>query len=196
VAAIGTAPPPGTVNAEQLAALWLAAGGSVADAPTAVAIALAESHGQINAHNPSGASGLWQILGAPSGVSGNVYDPATNARMAVAKYKQAGNSWSPWTTYTSGAYRQYLSQATEAVKVRTAGLGISLKDIPVVGPIASAASSAAGTVSSIADLVTSGSFWLRVLEALGGIVLLVLGLVSLAGGSPSDITAVAAKAVK
>jgi hypothetical protein len=54
----------------------------------------------------------------------------------------------------------------------------------------------ASGIGNIADLVTSGAFWLRVLEALGGIVLLVLGLVSLAGGSPSTITAAAAKAVK
>ena len=39
----------------------------------AAAIALAESGGDPNAHNASGASGLWQILGQV--VRGNIFNP-------------------------------------------------------------------------------------------------------------------------
>jgi hypothetical protein len=35
-----------------------------------------------------------------------VYDPLTNARMAVAKYRSQG--FGAWEAYTNGAYRQYL----------------------------------------------------------------------------------------
>ena len=96
----------------QLEGLWINAGGPRSQAPIAAAIAEAESAGNPNARNPSGASGLWQILGAPAGVSGNMFNPATNARMAVAKFKQAGNKFTPWVTFTNGAYRAFLSGKT------------------------------------------------------------------------------------
>lgn len=97
----------------QLEGLWINAGGPKSLAPLAAAIAEAESGGNSDARNPSGASGLWQILGNP--FPGNPFDPATNARMAVAKWRDApggGNNFSPWVTYTSGAYKAYLSGKT------------------------------------------------------------------------------------
>jgi len=77
-----------------LKALWREAGGPSWAAPRAERIALCESGGYIYAHNPSGASGLWQILGNP--FPGNPYNPYTNARMAVAKFRGAGGSFAPW----------------------------------------------------------------------------------------------------
>jgi hypothetical protein len=59
------------------------------------------------------------------------------------------------------------------------------------GAVGSAANAVAGAVTStatIADLLTSGSFWLRVLEGVGGVVLLVLGLRALSGGDGNPIT--------
>lgn len=97
----------------QLEGLWINAGGPRDQAPTAAAIAEAESGGNSDARNPSGASGLWQILGNP--FPGNVFDPATNARMAVAKYKDSptgGNNFDPWVTFTDGSYRAYMSGKT------------------------------------------------------------------------------------
>ena len=93
----------------QLEGLWINAGGPRDEAATAAAIAEAESGGNSDARNPSGASGLWQILGNP--FPGNAFDPATNARMAVAKWKAAGG-FSPWVTFTNGSYRAYLSGKT------------------------------------------------------------------------------------
>lgn len=77
-----------------LEALWRGAGGPAWAAPRAARIAICESGGYIYAHNPSGASGLWQILGNP--FPGNPYNPYTNARMAVAKFRAAGHSFAPW----------------------------------------------------------------------------------------------------
>jgi hypothetical protein len=97
----------------QLEGLWINAGGPKNLAPTAAAIAEAESGGNSDARNPSGASGLWQILGNP--FPGNPFDPATNARMAVAKWREApdgGQNFSPWVTFTSGAYKAYMSNGT------------------------------------------------------------------------------------
>lgn len=118
----------------QLEGLWINAGGPRDQAATAAAIAEAESGGNSDARNPSGASGLWQILGNP--FPGNPFDPATNARMAVAKYKQApggGDNFSPWVTFTDGSYRAYLS-------------GKTTPDANVPGsPSSQAAAAAAGT---------------------------------------------------
>ena len=49
----------------QLERLWTEAGGASRMAALMAAIAEAESSGNSQAHNPSGASGLWQILGLP-----------------------------------------------------------------------------------------------------------------------------------
>lgn len=95
-----------------LSQLWINAGGSPQLANTMAAIAMAESGGNPNAQNPSGASGLWQILmPANAGyVHGNVFDPFVNAQAAVAIEKAQGLN--AWTTYTSGAYRQFLGSAS------------------------------------------------------------------------------------
>jgi Lysozyme like domain len=97
-------------------------------ATTAVAIARAESGGNINALNstpPDLSYGLWQInmlgqLGvnrrAQFGLSTNdeLYDPWTNARVAHA-ISAGGTNWAPWSVYKSGAYQKFMSQATEYV---------------------------------------------------------------------------------
>lgn len=95
----------GTYTYSQLEGLWDKAGGPRDMAAVMAAIAEAESSGNADAHNASGASGLWQILGLP--FPGNPFDALTNARMAVSKYMSQGLG--AWTTYTSGAYRQFLN---------------------------------------------------------------------------------------
>lgn len=70
------------------------------------AVALAESRGNPRARNPSGASGLWQILGLP--FPGDPFDPLTNARMAVSKYGSQGLR--AWEAYTNGNYRQFMAR--------------------------------------------------------------------------------------
>lgn len=87
-----------TYSFSGLEALWEGAGGPYADAWAAAKIAECESGGRINAYNPSGASGLWQILGAPRYWTGSTdwFNPFTNALAAVAKFRQAGDSFAPW----------------------------------------------------------------------------------------------------
>lgn len=106
----------------QIEQLWEKAGGSPSLAPTMAAIALAESGGNPQAlnNNPSTGDysvGLWQInyygnllssrtqrYGPPSLLQSN---PLANAKAAV-DLAQGGNGLGNWTTYTSGAFRQYL----------------------------------------------------------------------------------------
>jgi hypothetical protein len=100
-----------TYSYAQLEGLWIKAGGPKSLAPLMAAIAEAESGGNSNAYNASGATGLWQILGAVNPADQpNLRDPAVNAREAVLKYKSQGLD--AWTTYTSGAYKAFLNGST------------------------------------------------------------------------------------
>ena len=87
----------GVYSFSGLEALWVSAGGPPGVKWAAASIAECESGGRPWAYNPSGASGIWQILGAPRGWTGstNWFDPWVNALAAVTKYRQAGG-FSPW----------------------------------------------------------------------------------------------------
>lgn len=84
----------GQLTPSQVGALWVEAGGPSWAEPAAESVAMCESGDNTNAYNPSGASGLWQILG--SVVGGNLFNGYTNALNAVAKFKAAGNTWNAW----------------------------------------------------------------------------------------------------
>jgi hypothetical protein len=94
----------GTYSFQELRQLWIQAGGPPGAATIMAHVALAESTGNPKAHNRSGASGLWQILGLP--FPGDPFDPLTNARMAVAKYRAGGLG--PWEA-SRRAWGRYVS---------------------------------------------------------------------------------------
>jgi len=103
------------VSYAQAEGLWIKAGGDPSVAAIAAAIMFPESGGNPQAINPTDNNGtqsswgLWQIsTGTHATPDPNWADPLTNAKLAVAKYKGAGNSFRPWGTYNSGAYRRYL----------------------------------------------------------------------------------------
>jgi Lysozyme like domain/Tachylectin len=107
----------GTLGFAQIEGYWVAAGGPASNAATAAAIAGAESSyypGIIQSGQPYSTTGwgLWQITPGSSvsqfGRDYQLLDPWNNAGAAVAKYRAAGNSFRPWTTYNNGAYRQFL----------------------------------------------------------------------------------------
>ena len=91
----------GTLSCSGLEALWVEAGGSPGAEVTAASIAMAESDGNQFATGTVGERGYWQIN--PVNGSLSTYDPYGNARAAVIMSGN-GTNWSPWTTYTSGAY--------------------------------------------------------------------------------------------
>lgn len=94
----------------------------------ATAIALAESRGNVIAHNavpPDDSYGLWQInmlgklrnerlnaYGLPAVEA--LYDPATNARVAFALYRGRGGNFRDWSTFTGGQYKAFMARATAA----------------------------------------------------------------------------------
>ena len=110
----------GTYSYAQLMSLWINAGGPKALAPLAAAIAEAESGGNsdaYNGHDSNGrggtqvSAGLWQISNGTMTPVPGWSNPATNAQDAVAKWKGA-SGFSPWGTYTSGAYKAFMNGST------------------------------------------------------------------------------------
>ena len=92
----------GTLSCPGLEELWEQAGGSDAQAVMAASIAMAESSGQQFATGAAGERGYWQIN--PDHGSLSTYDPLGNAKAAVI-ISDDGANWTPWTTFTSGAYQ-------------------------------------------------------------------------------------------
>jgi LysM repeat protein len=92
----------GTLSCAGLEELWEQAGGSHAEAFMAAEIAMAESSGQQFATGTVGERGYWQIN--PNHGSLSTYDPLGNAKAAVI-ISGDGTNWTPWTTFTSGAYQ-------------------------------------------------------------------------------------------
>lgn len=90
----------------QLERFWIDAGGDPELAPEMAAIGLAESRGQNVRQRGQPLRrtgwGIWQIT--PGNRS--LLDPQRNARAAVRKETELGLG--AWTTYTSGAYRDFL----------------------------------------------------------------------------------------
>jgi LysM repeat protein len=91
----------GTLSCGGLEELWEDAGGSAGQAVMAASIAMAESGGQQFATGTVGERGYWQIN--PNHGSLSTYDPLGNAKAAVI-ISDDGTNWTPWTTFTSGAY--------------------------------------------------------------------------------------------
>lgn len=155
------------------------AGFNQQSALTATAVALAESGGNTDAHNttpPDDSYGLWQInmLGSlgPArmkqfGISSpsQLFDPKTNAKAAFIIYKNAGYRFSPWTTFTSGAYKSHLAEGSVPANV--------------VGGVQNAASAldVGGAVNAVGDTLFKGVAGLT--GVIIGITLIVLAVVIL-----------------
>lgn len=117
------------LSPEQIAQHAYDAGFRGKDLTTAVAVAMAESGGQTTAHNPTppdDSYGLWQInmhgsLGPDRreefdlDSDKDLFDPKTNAEAAF-EISGKGDSFQPWTTFTGGAYEEYLGKARRAAQ--------------------------------------------------------------------------------
>lgn len=114
----------GMLTATQIKTVAANAGFSGPDLITAVAVALAESGGNPDAHGDTtlgsgtGSFGLWQIYSDAHPQYGPdftvLYDPQTNANAAYSIYAAAGYRFTPWTTYNAGTYQSFVSQAQTA----------------------------------------------------------------------------------
>jgi len=137
-----------------------------------VAVALAESGGRtnaINANNKDGSvdRGLMQINSVHAALlaTGDVFDPADNARMAHVVWASSG--WRAWSTYNNGAYLPFM------------GRGLAVINNPAIMPVISATPvtpSAANGGANIGSLISSSSTWTRIVSFLVGLALIILVL--------------------
>lgn len=152
-------------------------------AKVAAAVAMAESGGNPNAHNdvpPDDSWGLWQInmigsMGparrAQFGLSSNsqLTDPKTNAK-AMKAISFGGGNFNPWSTYTNGSYRKWLSN-----DVKDDGSGKS--HIPIIGGAIDSAQDTAHALSTIASVTGKSAVWLSDVKNWERIAFVVVGSV-------------------
>lgn len=90
------------------------------DLRIATAVAKAESGWNTDSRyvtSQEDSRGLWQIntYAHPDLAQWNLYDPTKNAQAARIVWRNAGNKWTPWTTYTRGTYLQFLDDTDAAI---------------------------------------------------------------------------------
>jgi hypothetical protein len=167
----------------QLEELWIAAGGARTAAPTAAAIALAESGGNPNAEdrdsNGTIDRGLWQINSTHGALS--TFDVLANAKAAV-KIAGEAKSWEPWVTYKTGAFEQYLTPANLKSGIQQGekgavdeGIAAAISGVPK--DVEGGAKSALGVIESL--FPGAPDWWKYAVEAivlLAGAFLVVWGI--------------------
>lgn len=119
------------VNFGEAYQLALSAGANPDEAKTLAAIAGAESSydtSVVSKPNTNGTvdRGLWQINSVHSQYDPNqlTTDPSYNAKAALDILR--GQGWKAWTTYTNGAYKQFLSGDPNAVGAAAVTAGAQL----------------------------------------------------------------------
>lgn len=162
----------------------------------AVAVAIAESGGNTNAHNaipPDNSYGLWQInmLGdmGPSrrkqfGLSSNdeLYDANVNAK-AMSALSNGGTNWKPWTTYTRGTYRAYMARGMAAAGSSSGTVGV-IETLPVKDESGSFTS-----ITRFFDRLQDPQFWIWFGLFSAGVLLVLIGAIRMTGdGHLSGIT--------
>lgn len=185
-------------NAE-LQNLWNAAGGDPALAETMAAIALAESSGDPQARNVnvdgSIDRGLWQI-NSSNFDSDTLTDPRVNASWAVKIEKSQGLR--AWVTYKNDAYKIYLDGTTQPSVTRTRPDGSGESGggaLAWMGAFAGGPSTLAektfttlfgGGIGGLADVFKGAIWlmnprsWLRMVEFVAGMTMMLFGFIGLA----------------
>lgn len=188
----------------QLARVALAGGFSPLAVPLAVAVAMAESGGKVSAvggPNSNGTYdyGLWQINSVHGLDSRRLTtEPFYNASAAHKIYKDARSSFRPWATFTGGKVNPNVVKDVQALggKYPTVVSAGPATAAPINDPIGNAVTDAGGAVadvvpglSEVADLargvgglvgaLTDGRTWVRVVQVVGGVGMVVAGAVLL-----------------
>lgn len=122
----------------QLEALWIKEGGRPASAPYAASIIMAETGGDNLSIGDGGQSFSFAQFFKPANPDLNFKrlrkDPAYAMRSMISKSNN-GRSWSAWSTYNNGAYKQFLPAAQKAAPAVQANPNAHLADIQLPGPV-------------------------------------------------------------
>lgn len=187
------------LSPRQIATLAANAGFPKSTIPLVVGIALAESGGNpdaINNHNANGSvdHGLMQINSVHSDLLSkyNWRDPAQNMKMAYLIYKQAGDKFTPWSTYNSGAAQAHEVPIKGYAKVPPSSANspaVENTGLPGLGGITDSLSS----ISHFFSVVTNPELWKRIGYGSAAIVIIILGFLILARKPIGKAATVAAK---
>lgn len=169
----------------------------------ATAIAIAESSGNTHAHNDTfvtgdNSYGLWQInmiggLGPARRAhfklnkNEELFDPATNARVAYALYKARGN-WFDWSAYTNGKYLLHLVRGHAAAKVADPNMDTLLPDS--IDEKVGGAITTVQTAEKIVAFLTDKANWLRVAMFAGGSILVWVAMLAYVKDTQAAQTAI------
>lgn len=179
-----------TLTQGQIQAVAVAAG--LPNAALMAAIAMAESGGRTDVVNSIGCVSLWQInqpvhiKAHPTWTVPWLKNPLNNATAAKVVLKEQGLS--AWQAYTNGAYLKYYKGTVPATPNAPQGIG-SIITAPIgvaTGVVDSALGAATGinrvaqVLSSAGNWISQASNWVRIGYVIGGIVLAVVGLATIA----------------
>jgi hypothetical protein len=172
-------------------------------APTMAAIAMAESSGNnvVQQGQPYGTTGwgLWQITPGNSvpqfGTDQALLNPVANAQAAHQKW--VGQGLGAWTTYTSGAYKQFMQGNVTPANDGSTSAGAA-GGAPAPGGSGGAASDIASAVLSpivtpfehMFDVVMNNALYVLIIGA--GLGMMGVGLVLMLKESPAGTTVVGA----
>lgn len=190
-----------TLTPKQIAVWAQQAGFSGNDLTIAVAVALAESGGRVDAtnNNSDGSTdyGVWQINSIHTAEFQKYpqWWSVENADMAHDIWAAAGNKWTPWTTYTSGVYNIHMAQASAATAgIDTGGFGgggpDQTKDVTTIAGLDAIAQTFSGFATALAAVtawISEPSNWERVGLVIIGGALVIGSLVVIAGDTASDV---------
>jgi hypothetical protein len=178
---------PKRISDSQIAAFAKQAGVKGDNLAIAVAVALAESGGNTEAHNPippDDSYGLWQInfygglareRKAWFGVTNlfALFDPALNAKY-MYRISNGGTNWSGWSTYTSGKYRVYLARG----KVAAQNAGEPVGKYPFVPEDSP---STLDNIGKAIDTLSDPKVWQRVAMFIIGAIMCIYAMFKLTG---------------
>lgn len=187
------------MNQSQIYTLAKNAGLTEARARTAAAIAMAESGGNEKAevHDSDDDSyGLWQInykgslkvaRTAQFGPGSGLLNGAKNAQ-AMSTISHQGQNFTPWTTYTSGKYKTFLSNTVNAVDVTPGGVASNLllnssnlvtNPLGTIKDTADAARTTAAIFIRGAEWFANPKNWIRVTYVMAGSIVAIAGLITI-----------------
>jgi soluble lytic murein transglycosylase-like protein len=179
-----------TLSPVQIASLWKTAykkktGQDSPDTTTALmtAIALAESGGRSDAYNSSTATGLWQVevSAHPQYTKAELENPATNAEAAVEVFTSQGLG--AWTTYTSGAYKNYDKTAGNATLRADVDPGTFDAVADDVKDVVEAPVTIADFLGKVTEALFTERGWIRILKFVAGVAIAYIALKALFSGT-------------
>lgn len=141
----------GYLNFSQLRQLALQAGFQGDKANLMAGIAMAESYGKVDAVNPKDPGGSYGVTQINAGAHGDIAKSAKGDALQAMKLafqvSNGGQTFSPWTTYRTGAYKQFMGGPSADVNLVAGGAIPKATGVPLAAPGGAPQTPPAGTLA-------------------------------------------------